>query len=366
MSPETAIAAVDRMFETPSPNLTVEFQGGEPLLNFPRVRQIVDLIEHRNCSEHRSIVFTISSTLHHLTDEILSFFREHDFQVSTSLDGPAWLHDANRPTPTKDAHARTISGIEWARKVLGADKVSALTTLTRRSLKHPEAIIDEYVRLRFPSIFLRPLSPFGFAVKAERKIGYGMGDFVHFYDRALSHILKLNRGGVALEEAYASILLTHILTPFSSRYVDLRSPTGAGFGTLVYNYNGSVYPSDESRMLAEMGDDTFLLGNVHQSYPGLMASPAMGILRRSGVAEDLPGCADCAFVPFCGADPVHMHATQGSAIGNPLASAHHQRHMGLFQILFRYLENADPEVMRVFVGWVTHNPPRAKDLAEVA
>ena len=34
--------------------------------------------------------------------------------------------------------------------------------------------------------------------------------------------------------------------------MDLRSPAGAGMGVVVYNYNGNVYASDESRMLAEM------------------------------------------------------------------------------------------------------------------
>ena len=32
---------------------------------------------------------------------------------------------------------------------------------------------------------------------------------------------------------------------------------------LVYNYDGDVYASDEGRMLAEMNDDTFKIGNVH-------------------------------------------------------------------------------------------------------
>jgi len=47
MSVETALAAVERMFEAPAPALTVEFQGGEPLLAFPLIRRIVEAIEAR-------------------------------------------------------------------------------------------------------------------------------------------------------------------------------------------------------------------------------------------------------------------------------------------------------------------------------
>src|SRR6185437_3733808 len=44
---------------------------------------------------------------------------------------------------------------------------------------------------------------------------------------------------------------------------------------LVYNYDGSVYASDESRMLAEMGDQTFRLGTVRDSYETLIGSDAL-------------------------------------------------------------------------------------------
>jgi hypothetical protein len=43
----------------------------------------------------------------------------------------------------------------------------------------------------------------------------------------------------------------------------MQSPAGEAWNVLVYNYDGDVYASDESRMLAEMKDWTFRLGNVH-------------------------------------------------------------------------------------------------------
>ncbi|MFX4914397.1 His-Xaa-Ser system radical SAM maturase HxsB, partial [Acinetobacter baumannii] len=56
-----------------------------------------------------------------------------------------------------------------------------------------------------------------------------------------------------------------MLTPFQPGYVDLLSPAGAGVAAVVYNYDGDVYASDESRMLAEMGDKSFCIGNVHSN-----------------------------------------------------------------------------------------------------
>ena len=81
---------------------------------------------------------------------------------------------------------------------MGFDQVAALMTTTHLSLEHPTEIIDEYVRQSFHTIFLRPISPFGFAVRSAHKIGYEMDAFLEFYRKGLQHILVVNRKGYNL------------------------------------------------------------------------------------------------------------------------------------------------------------------------
>jgi His-Xaa-Ser system radical SAM maturase HxsB len=356
MSLEHAALAVERVFESPSSHLTIEFQGGEPALRFDLIRQIVALAEARNATEGRALRFTMASTLHHLSDDDLAFCRDHGMHLSTSIDGPRALHNRQRPNPTRDSATLTLEGLERARAVLGEDGVAALPTLTRAALADPKALIDTYRELRFGSIFLRPLSPYGFALKTRRALGYSMEEFLAFYDQALSYILELNRQGIPFEETTASIMLRHILTPFHTGYMDLRSPAGAGLGTLLYNYDGKVYPTDEARMAAETGDPRFALGSVDQSLDELLDSPAMRWLAQGSVAETLPGCRDCAFVPYCGADPVHHATTQGDPIGDRSTSEFCAKHLGLFHILFRHIAEGDPETMRTFTAWALRQP----------
>lgn len=320
MTPETADRAVDLMLCSPAHQLKIEFQGGEPLLNFPVIERIVTRTKAR--AGHRDLAFVIATNLSFLTDEMLDFCATHHVCISTSLDGPPDLHNGNRPRPGKDAHERTIAGINRCRTKLGADRVSALMTCTADSLSQPEAIIDEYVRHGFQEIFLRHISPYGFAVRSATRIGYETEQFLEFYRRGLAHILHLNRQGVQIREVYASILLRRMLTSQPTGYVDLQSPAGAGLGALVYNYNGEVYASDEGRMLAEMGDKTFHLGSVHQtSWEDLfLESPLLDIADRT-MTEGLPGCSDCAFQPWCGSDPIFHHATQGDVVGHRPTSA---------------------------------------------
>lgn len=356
MSPRDAADAVERVFESPSDNLTIEFQGGEPALRFDLVREIVGLALARNSEAQKRLTFSMVSTLHHLTDQDLEFCRDHNIRLSTSIDGPADLHDGHRPNPTRDSWTRTIAALRRAQAVMGEDAVSALPTLTRRALADPRRLIDHYRDLGFPSIFLRPISPYGFARKTRRAIGYEMGEFLTFYEQALDYILELNAGGEPFEETYASILLRHILTPFHSGYVDLRSPAGAGLGVLVYNYDGQVYPADEARMAAETGDTRFSMGHVSRPFSELMSSPAMRWLAAGSVAEVLPGCSTCAFVPFCGADPVYHATVQGDPIGDRETSDFCLKHKSLFTLLFNRLAEADQDTLSTFTAWAFRKP----------
>src|SRR6185436_16477034 len=118
MTEETARRALDLAFRSPAPQLKIELQGGEPLLNFERVRQIVVEGRRRAAEEGRPVAFVVTTNLALLDDDMLLFFREHGVFLSTSLDGPEELHDANRPRPGNDSHARTIANIRRAREAL--------------------------------------------------------------------------------------------------------------------------------------------------------------------------------------------------------------------------------------------------------
>jgi uncharacterized protein len=316
------------------------------------VRFITETVKDRNRSVGKEIAFVIATNLAPLTDEHLSFCREHDVLISTSLDGPEALHNANRPRPGRNSYALTIQGIHRAREALGCDRVSALMTATEASLSMPVEIIDEYVRQGFTSIFLRSISPYGFAVRTGWADRYAMADWLRFYKKGLAHIIDLNLGGTAFREQYATIILTKMLTPWATGYVDLQSPAGLGIGAVVFNYDGDVYASDESRMLAEMGDRTFRLGNLHRdSYREVMTAPVLLDALRESMAEGVPMCSECAFQPYCGSDPVYHHATQGSFVGHKPTSGFCRKNMGVMKHLVTLLED-DPRAAGVLRSWV--------------
>lgn len=351
MSDATAAAAVEMTFRSPAPAIKIEFQGGEPLLAFDRIRSVVELAEERNAEEKRNLQFVIASNLSLLSDEILDFCDRHHIYLSTSVDGPAPLHDRNRPKPGRNGYELTIQGIKKVQARLGRDRISALMTTTERSLPHVKEIIDEYVRLGFHSIFLRPLSPYGFAVTTGLVEKYDTERWLSFYREGLGYILELNKHGYPMRETYASIILRKMLTPQNPGYVDLQSPTGLGISAIVYNYDGAVYASDESRMLAEMDDHSFRLGHLGlNSYEEMMLSNTLLDTLEVGVAESSPLCSECAFVPYCGADPVYHHATQRDLVGNKALSGYCARNMAIFRHLITLMEDS-PSGREILLRW---------------
>jgi len=257
MSIETAEKALALVFRSPSRGIKIEFQGGEPLLNFPLVRYVVESAEAQNLFEHRDLQFVIATNLAVIDEEMLEFCRDHDILISTSLDGPSDLHNTNRPRPGNDSYQRAIEGISRVRYALGHDRVSALMTTTKLSLGRVRDIIDEYVTQGFRGIFLRPMSPYGFAVKTKWFKAYNADEWLEFYFAGLNYILELSRSGYAFTEFYAATILAKMLTPFEPGFVDLRSPAGIGIAGIVYNYDGDVYASDESRCSLRWATELF-------------------------------------------------------------------------------------------------------------
>jgi His-Xaa-Ser system radical SAM maturase HxsB len=354
MKEQTAVASLDLTFRSPAKAIKIEFQGGESLLNFPLIQKIVYEAEQRNKVAQKDLQFVIATNLAVVTPEMLEFCAEHNINVSTSLDGPKELHNKNRPRPNGDSYEKVSCGIRIAREIVGRDKVSALMTTTEASLSQPEAIINEYLLQEFHEIFLRPLSPYGFAMKTKSFASYNGDRWLNFYKKGLEYIIELNRKGIAFREHYAALILKKMLTCDDPGYVDLMNPAGIGIAAVVYNYDGAVYASDEGRMLAEMKDFTFRIGNVNDNtYEEIFLNDNLVTALHDSFTLSAPMCSECAFEPYCGADPVFHHAQYGDYLGHKSESMFCNKNMAIFKFLIDKMDH-DPFVKELFLHWANN------------
>ncbi|WP_194191476.1 radical SAM protein [Clostridium chrysemydis] len=103
LSFETGRKALDYYFKNfdliykrhPNKKASIGFYGGEPLLNFEVLRQLVNYTNDRY-SDKYEIIYNITTNGLLLNDEIIDFLVENKFAITLSIDGDKENHDRNR------------------------------------------------------------------------------------------------------------------------------------------------------------------------------------------------------------------------------------------------------------------------------
>jgi len=118
MSEATLEAYIRQLLESHrTPEVTVAWQGGEPtLMKVEFFRRSVELVEKYRRRDQR-VLHTFQTNGILLDDEWCSFFKEHNFLVGLSVDGPRELHDHYRVDRSKHGtFDRVMQGWNYLRK----------------------------------------------------------------------------------------------------------------------------------------------------------------------------------------------------------------------------------------------------------
>lgn len=373
MDLETARRTVDFIFRTPNPTICIEFQGGEPLLNWPIVKFVTEYAQLKARAEGRKLIMALVTNFTLMTDERLKWLMDRHVSLCTSLDGPAQVHDKNRPFLGGGlAQGKVVAWLRRIQDICRADAErkhylpGALMTTTRFSLPMGKEIVDTYVDLGLEQVFLRPLSPIGYAKRVWHEIGYGADEFVRFYEDTLDYIIDLNASGKSqIMERMALVCLTKMIKGEDPGFMDLRSPSGAAVGCLAYNYNGEIFVSDEGRMVDHQADPIFRVGDVSRDgWPAVLEHPTARACVSASTLETQPMCAQCAYKPYCGVEPVFHYEYQRSIAGQLPSSPWCVSHMGTFDALFRRLKR--PRARAVFEAWLERDKCRWQESEEPA
>ena len=364
MSLHTAKKVVDTIFETTSPTIIIEFQGGEPLANFEALKFITEYATEKNKEANKRLGVTLVTNLSLMTEEKMKYLLDHNIMICTSIDGPQHIHDRNRVLTGGSSYSEAIKWIkkineEYKRRGLEEElyHVDALLTTSRYSLPYAKEIVDEYLSLGIRALHVRPLNPFGTAKKTWDMIGYTPEEYVNFYKQVLDYIIELNLQGTDMLERTAAIFLSKILTEEDPDFLDLRSPCGAGIGQLAYNYEGKVFTCDEGRMVYQMDDDIFLLGDaMTNTYTDLMHHEALRSLTIASCLDCLPGCSECVFKPYCGVCPIYNYMEQGDIFGQMPNNERCKINKAILTYLFTQM-NEKPELREIFTRWTINKRP---------
>jgi len=309
MTKSTAKKVVDFVFQSPAQNIAIEFQGGEPLFNYPVIRYITEYSKKLNRKHKKKLCLSVVTNLALMRPDILRYLVGNAFNLCTSLDGPQEVHDKNRKFFGGGGTYKKVT--YWINEIKNIQEYSlhALPVITKFSLPYYKEIIDEYLKWGLDRIRLKNILRAGLARKNWDKIGYTPQQYIDFWKKALDYCLELNKNGTYFLEGTTVLIARKLLSKDYQAYTCLGNPCGACLTQTSYNYDGSIYSCDEAKSF-----EAFKIGDVrNDSYKGIYASPrALNIVSLSSCLNLL--CDSCVWFPYCNSCMVSTYGSQGTPI----------------------------------------------------
>lgn len=358
MTVDTAKKVVDTIFYTSNPNITIEFQGGESLVNWEVVQFVIEYAEQKASYLKKNLSFALVTNLSLMDEEKLQYLLDHRIGICTSLDGDKETHNWQRTYAEGDSYEKVsywIKRIKEAHAERGGTWwAPALLTLTRPALENYKKVIDAYVELGLSVVGLRWLNPYWFAAAEKERLSYTPQEFIEFFHKAMDYIIELNLQGIKLHEMISQVYLTKIIKWIDPNFMDLRSPSGPAIWCVAYNYNGDVYASDESRMLGRMGVYDFLmtpmLDSPEATYRAMAMSDVTKIAVQTSTLDGLPGYNDHVYKPYMGVDMIYAYTQDGNPYSSFMKDDRNKMQLARIDYLFEKMQ--DPKIRQIFESWV--------------
>lgn len=338
---EAVLALIDRL---PGDSIKIEFQGGEPTLRPDLIQAVID-----RCERFTEKQFVICTNLQTVSPEILALFDRDDLYISTSLDGDPATHLRNR-TGNAQVTEGFLTNLAMLIGRYGHRKISALPTIDPRNPPSIDDLIDTYAGFGLDSIFLRPINYQGFARKRHKDAREQDDAWRSYHERFVRAIIARNWADRerVIEETYFSICLRRVFQPGRDRHVDLRNPNPMGVDYVVVDHDGTVFPTDEARMLSRSGVVDLAIGDVFNGWE----TEQRDLLNHAATNQFDPACQRCAYQPYCGRDLVDDLARYGRVDVPRLDTEFCRRHLHIFDLVFRLVYEDDPAVRHSLSRWL--------------
>ena len=257
------------------------WQGGEPLLaGLGFFRAAIKILAGFSSDLKFQHFLQTNSLL--LDYDFCAFFRDHEFQIGISLDGPQVLHDLMRIGANgQGSHAAVLEKV----RLLEEKGVSAgfNAVITRQSLGQEKAIYQYFQSLGH-GFRVNPMIP---GLQPETSAPYLLqpGEYGGFLCRLFDEwaSTEIQRVRVSPLDLYLEAILGG--GPYECQQK----------GTCVGSHLG-VKPSGDAVLCSRF--ETHLLGNIHdREIQELVASPFCEDIRRR--AETLSVCHPCRYWSIC-------------------------------------------------------------------
>ena len=279
MSLEVATKSIDFLIQNRSENkgIGVVFFGGEPLLNFSLIKDVVDYIKVKEKEYGIRISKNITTNATLINEEIEKYLIENHINVKVSIDGWKELNDKNRPFKNEKGSYETV--IENTKGLIGKNLASIRATVT------PDCLDTRKIIEHLKNLGSRDV---GFAY-ADRMLTEE--DYFKIYKIQSSQLKAMEKD--IKTESYAEVrekytigfmLLSKIHQNFIAKF-----PCGTGRSMYAVDIQGNLFPCHRF-----VGEDSYVLGNINESEV-----PHRNKYLSEIISDNRKQCHDCWVRNLC-------------------------------------------------------------------
>jgi uncharacterized protein len=280
----------------------ITFFGGETLMNFPLLKQVVSYAGAQAAIRGTSIHFSLTTNATLLSSQVIDFLCEHRIGVTVSMDGPKEAHDQLRVFPSgKGSYDVVAPKVRELIQKHRTRPVTARVTLTSgvtdvlrifRHLKHD---------LGFHEVGFAPVTASADRLYAIGESGMDrvIAQFHELADEYLDHALRGEMHGFSnVSETLAEL----------HQGVNKSHPCGAGLGLVGVGPSGDISPCHRFT-----GSDAHALGHVSS---GIDIAKQRDFLGRGSIHSKYD-CHACWARPLCAGGCHHEAFVRYGDTGHP-------------------------------------------------
>ncbi len=247
-------------------NLEVDFFGGEPLMNWQVVKDLVAYGRSLEAPNNKKFRFTLTTNGVLLDDEILEFANREMANIVLSIDGRREVHDRMRPfRGGQGSYDLIVPKFRKTAESRGQERYYVRGTFTRNNLDFSKDVLH-LADLGFEQISVEPVvagPEDDYAIREE-----DIPRLKEEYDALAAEMVRRRREGRGFN-------FFHFMIDLEGGPCVAKRLSGCGSGTeyLAVTPWGDLYPCHQF-----VGNEKFLMGNVEE-----------GVLRTD-IRDEFKGC----------------------------------------------------------------------------
>ena len=233
-------------------NLEVDFFGGEPLMNWQVVKDLVAYGREQEKLHDKHFRFTVTTNGVLLNDEIQEFINKEMDNVVISLDGRKEVNDRMRPFRNgKGSYDLIVPKFQKLADSRNQERYYIRGTFTRNNLDFSEDV-KHFAELGFKQMSIEPVvgdESDPYAIREE-----DLPQIFDEYDKLARYIIEKDKKGEGFN-------FFHFMIDLEGGPCLYKRLSGCGSGTeyLAVTPWGDFYPCHQF-----VGDENFLMGNVNE------------------------------------------------------------------------------------------------------